>query len=84
MKKLDADEFAERMADEMTHCYASTRGCKKLPVRMLVEGEKDNPQLFNMVMLCVDHAATYRPEGPVMFDQTVGDENIEVIKKASW
>ena len=78
-----AKDFAEAMADHMTTCYASTRGCKKMPVRMIYEHDKDNE--VSMVMLCVDHAATYKPEGKVLSDTMLAEgEDLELLKSMSW
>jgi hypothetical protein len=73
---------AELLANEMTQCYASTLGCKKLPVRMIVE-LPSGPDIADaeFVMLCVVHAATYKPTGKVIADQMlVSDENLKVIQ----
>lgn len=80
-KKMD---FAEAMADQLTHCYASTRGCKKLPVRTVFEMSPEGGGIIDMVMLCEDHAATYKPEGVVLSDKILSDENIDAVKKARW
>lgn len=78
-----AKDFAEVMADQATHCYASTRGCKRFPVRMIYELEKDNT--VAMVMLCPDHAVTYQPEGTVLSDSMLAEgENLELLKTISW
>lgn len=77
MNSRDAALFAT----EITQCYASTQGCKKLPVRMLVE-LPSGPDVVDaeMVMLCVDHAATYKPTGKVISDDMlVSDENLKMI-----
>lgn len=77
-------DFAEAMADQLTHCYASTRGCKKMPVRMLAEVAPEGGGIIDMVMLCEDHAVTYKPEGKVLWDKTLSDQNIDTVKKAHW
>ena len=74
---------AELLANEITQCYASTLGCKRLPVRMIVELPA-GPDIVDaeMVMLCVDHAATYTPTGKVITDQMlVSNENLKTIKE---
>lgn len=74
---------AELLANEITQCYASSLGCKKLPVRMIVEMPV-GPDVVDaeMVMLCVDHAATYKPTGKVIADQMlVSDENLKIIQE---
>jgi hypothetical protein len=81
---MDKDEFAEALADQLTHCWASERGCKKLPVRMVAEIAPEGNGTIDMVMLCEDHAVTYRPEGVIISDQTLSDENIAAAKKARW
>jgi len=72
-------EDAEKLAQVITECYASTRGCKKLPVRMLVELPKgDDIADAEFVMLCRDHSATYVPTGTVISDQMLlSDENLK-------
>ena len=73
---------AKLLANEMTQCYASTLGCKKLPVRMIVE-LPSGPDIVDaeMVMLCVDHAATYKPTDRVISDNMlVSDENLKMIQ----
>lgn len=77
-------DFAEALADQLTHCYASTRGCKKMPVRMLSEISPEGDGIIDMVMLCEDHAATYKPKGKVLWDGILSDENIDAVKKARW
>jgi hypothetical protein len=76
-------EDAELFANEMTQCYASTLGCKKLPVRMIVE-LPIGPDIADaeFVMLCVDHAATYKPTGTVISDtMLVSDDNLKMIQE---
>lgn len=82
--KDDRMDVAEAIADQLTHCYASTRGCKKMPVRMIYEMSKDGGNMIDMVMLCEDHAVTYRPEGEVLSDTTLSDDHIETVKQARW
>ena len=77
-------DFAEALADQLTHCYASEQGCKKMPVRMLAEISGDGNGIIDMVMLCEDHAVTYRPEGKVIYDKVLSDENIAATKNAHW
>ena len=74
---------AEKMAQMVTECYASTRGCKRLPIRMLIELPA-GPDVVDaeMVMLCVDHAATYKPDGKVISDKMlISDENLKMFKE---
>lgn len=81
-RRIEMD-FAEAMADQLTHCWASTKGCKKMPVRMIYETAKDNT--VDMVMLCSDHAAIYQPEGEVISDTLLGDESTrEMLNAARW
>lgn len=79
MNKRDAD----RLAQVMTECYASTQGCKKLPVRMVVEIPENDPDGADaeIVMICRDHSATYIPRGKVIQDRTLlSDENLKMFK----
>lgn len=74
---------AELLANEITQCYASTNGCKRLPVRMIVE-LPIGPDIVDaeMVMLCVDHAATYKPTGRVVADQMlVSEKHLQLIQE---
>ena len=74
---------AELLAREITQCYASTNGCKKLPVRMIIELPV-GPDIVDaeMVMLCVDHAATYKPTGRVISDtMLVSDKHLKLIQE---
>jgi len=76
------DKDAELLAQAMTECYASTRGCKRLPVRMVAEIPKDRTDGTDaeIVLMCVDHAATYIPRGQVVHDETLlSDENLKMF-----
>ena len=84
MQGKELDNFAEAMADQLTHCYASTQGCKKMPVRFLYEESSEGNGTIDMVCLCEDHAAIYAPEGRVLSDTTLSDENIDAVKSARW
>lgn len=74
---------AEALAQVMTECYASTLGCKNLPIRMLVEVPK-GPDIADaeIVMLCVKHSPTYVPRGTVIQDKAlVSDENLKLFEE---
>lgn len=78
-----AKDVAELLADNLTSCYASTKGCKRFPVRMVYEMGKDG--IVECVMLCPDHAATYQPEGEVLSDTMLAEgQNLELLKEARW
>lgn len=78
-------DFAEAMADQATHCYASTQGCKRFPVRMIYEMSADQSGVVDMVMLCPDHAATYKPEGRVISDTMLAEgENLKLLSEMRW
>lgn len=78
MNERDAD----RLAQVMTECYASTRGCQKLPVRMIVEIPEDGDADAEIVMICRDHSATYVPRGKVIQDQMLlSDENLKMFQE---
>lgn len=75
---------AEALARVMTECYASTRGCKKLPVRMVVEIPENDPDGADaeIVMICREHSATYIPRGTVIQDKLlISDENLKMFEE---
>lgn len=79
------EKDAAALARVMTECYASERGCKNLPIRMIVEIPK-GPDIADaeIVMLCVKHSSTYVPRGRVIQDQAlVSDENLKIIGEIS-
>ena len=73
------ERIAKLMAKLMTECYASEQGCKRIPVRMLTEVVAGDVADAQIVMLCVDHAAVYKPEGRVIQDQTISDEQVKFL-----
>lgn len=80
MKEKDA----ELLATAMTECYASNRGCKRLPVRAIVEIPVNDPDGVDaeIVMMCIDHSATYNPRGKVIDDRMlVNDKNLKMMQE---
>jgi len=80
MKEKDAEAFAQAV----TECYASERGCNRMPVRVLVEIPVDKLDSTDaeFVLLCADHASTYIPHGKVIQDQIlVSDEHLAFFQK---
>jgi hypothetical protein len=76
------EKDADRLAQVMTECYASERGCKRLPVRMVVETPKNDPDGADaeIVMLCREHSATYISRGTVIQDQMlISDDNLTMF-----
>lgn len=67
MNELETRLFAQAM----TECMHSSHGCKKLPVRMIVEMGTDGEVDAEIVLLCKDHASTYQPEGTVLSDEMI-------------
>jgi hypothetical protein len=65
------DHDAEKLAQVLTECAYSTRGCQGFPVRMLtVLGDEENGDAdASVVMLCATHEYTYVPTGEVIFDK---------------
>jgi hypothetical protein len=75
---------SERLAQVITECYASTQGCERLPVRMVVEIPENDPDGADaeIVMICRAHSATYIPRGKVIQDQMlVSDENLKMFEE---
>lgn len=78
MNRKDSEAFA----DMITTCAED--GCKRLPIRMVVEfnTDPDDEADCDMVMLCIDHAALYVPEGKVISDTImVSEENLAMLKE---
>ncbi len=83
--RLTKDDAANAMADFMTHCYASTKGCKRMPVRVIYEVSPNESGVVDMVVLCPDHAATYRPEGRVISDAMLAEgDNLKLLNEMHW
>ena len=77
------DKDAELLAQAMTECYASTRGCKRLPVRAVVEIPEDRLDGADaeIVLMCIDHAASYVPRGKVVDDHMLvtDEKNLKML-----
>ena len=75
---------SELFADAMTTCAHSEDGCKRLPVRMVVEMNTDpnDKADCDFVMLCIDHAALYVPGENLIQDvMLMSEDNLSFLKE---
>jgi hypothetical protein len=77
--KTAKKHYANNLEDAFLKCYYSEKGCNKFPVRMVAfatgETAADGKPILDGVMLCLDHSATYQPDGKVVVDKILANES---------